>query len=270
MKNILTRSLSGIVFAIILLGSLILNKYLFGIVFLAIVVLCLTEFQNLLKYSCTAINKITVLLTGTALFCLSFLVASGAVSPKFYFLLTPFLLLFFIEELFSENEHALENIAFGLSGIIYIALPLSLVNFLVFQKDGMYSPNLMIALLALVWSYDSGAYLFGVTFGKHRLFERISPKKSWEGVIGGALLALIASLIIARLIPGIHFAHWLVMALLIVVFATLGDLFESLLKRKSGVKDSGNIIPGHGGMLDRFDSLLFAIPVVVCYILLLL
>jgi phosphatidate cytidylyltransferase len=130
----------------------------------------------------------------------------------------------------------------------------------------MYTPKLLIALFSLIWIYDSGAYLVGISIGKHRLFERISPKKSWEGAVGGTMSALIAAYFIAGFIPEIKLAHWLAIGFLTVVSATFGDLTESMLKRYFGIKDSGNLLPGHGGILDRFDSLFFAAPVLVFYL----
>ena len=120
--------------------------------------------------------------------------------------------------------------------------------------------------MTIIWIYDSAAYLFGVSFGRHRLFERISPKKSWEGAIGGALAALAASYAAFIFIPEISLVNWIVLSALIIVSATLGDLTESMIKRSFGVKDSSNLIPGHGGILDRFDSLFFVVPVVVLYL----
>ena len=146
---------------------------------------------------------------------------------------------------------------------------LSLLGF-VFNNDGnvSYTPVLLLSFFALIWIYDTGAYLFGVTFGKHRLFERISPKKSWEGAIGGAIFAILASLLINHLFPGyLTVLQWIGFAFIVVVFGTWGDLVESMIKRSLNVKDSGNLIPGHGGILDRIDSSLLAGPAVVIYYL---
>jgi phosphatidate cytidylyltransferase len=144
-----------------------------------------------------------------------------------------------------------------------------MANFLVFHEisgNNLYSPKLLVALFALIWTYDSGAYLVGVSIGKHRLFERISPKKSWEGAIGGTFTAILVSWLISRYIPEIQWTHWIIISILTVVSSTFGDLTESMFKRYFGIKDSGTILPGHGGILDRFDSLFFAVPVVVTYI----
>ncbi len=266
MKNLLTRSLTGIVFVAVILGSLLLGQFTFAAIFLFILWGSLNEYYSLVKHASLQPNKLVGYLTGISLFSLTFLIASGRLESHAYFWIFPLLLFFLIAELYKQNEHPLQNIAVGVFGVVYAAIPLSLANFLVLNESGVYSPNLLIALFAIIWIYDSGAYVFGVSFGKHRLFERISPKKSWEGAIGGTIMAVLASWLISTFIEEIALQHWLVLSLLIVVSSTFGDLSESMLKRQFGVKDSGNLMPGHGGMLDRFDSLLFAIPVVVLYL----
>lgn len=268
MKNLITRSLAGIVFVIVTLGSLFAGKYGFALFFLFVLTGGLAEFYKLPRNSPVHPSKWAGIVTGILLFSISFLTASRQLLSESYLILFPVVLLFFIAELFRKKELPMENIACGILGIIYVALPLSLSNFIVFD-EGRYDYRLMISLFVLIWVYDSGAYLFGVSLGRHRLFERISPKKSWEGAVGGMLAALAMAWPLSAY-TGIDLLHWLVMAFLIVVASTWGDLSESLLKRQFGLKDSGHLIPGHGGLLDRFDSLLFAVPVFVCYLKLVL
>jgi len=174
----------------------------------------------------------------------------------------------FASEMYRKKDSPIENVAITVFPILYIALPISIINLLVFPegKEILFQPNVFIAVLVIIWIYDSGAYIFGVSFGKHRLFERISPKKSWEGAIGGTIVAIVSSYFIQLFVPEIGLVHWMVLSLLIAISATFGDLTESLIKRTVGVKDSGNFFPGHGGFLDRFDSLLFVVPVVVLYL----
>ena len=164
------------------------------------------------------------------------------------------------------QHNAVACVRQSLASVFYVALPLTMLNALIAK----FSPQLALAVFIFIWLYDTGAFLVGCAIGKHRLFERISPKKSWEGVAGGAVF-VIAFAIAISCIPALNaffnpqalsIDTWIVMGITAVVAATLGDLFESLLKRTAGVKDSGNIIPGHGGILDRIDSLLFVVPAI--------
>ena len=172
-----------------------------------------------------------------------------------------------ILELYRKQTNPVHNWAYFILGQIFIALPFSLLNFILFIND--WQPLVLLSVFVTIWVNDTGAYLTGVTIGKHRLFERISPKKSWEGFIGGAVFALLSGYIFSLLIPGIQLINWLIFSEIIVVFGTFGDLIESLMKRTVGVKDSGDLIPGHGGLLDRFDSMLLAAPVIFIYLSLL-
>ncbi|MFV0378283.1 MAG: phosphatidate cytidylyltransferase [Mangrovibacterium sp.] len=267
MKNLLVRSLTGIVFVAVIIAGLFFGQYTFALLFLLILIGALHEFFSITGATGFNPHRGLAYLTGALMFGLSFLIASERISPLWFFAIFPFILLTFVSELFANKPTPLQNVAITMAGLIYAAVPLSLSNYLVFSKfDGMYSPKLFLALLILIWVYDSGAYLFGVSFGRHRLFERVSPKKSWEGAIGGLIVAVAVSQVMPSFTAGIDAWHWAILSVLIVVASTLGDLTESLIKRQFGVKDSGNIFPGHGGILDRFDSLLFAVPVFVCYL----
>ena len=154
---------------------------------------------------------------------------------------------------------------------MYIALPFALLNVLAFHSDetaslSQYNAILPLSIFIFNWVNDTGAYCTGMLFGKHKLFERISPKKSWEGSIGGGIFCIIASFLLSHFFPFMSNGVWIGLALTVVVFGTWWDLTESLLKRRLGIKDSGNILPGHGGMLDRFDSAILAIPAAVVYL----
>jgi phosphatidate cytidylyltransferase len=175
-----------------------------------------------------------------------------------------YVVLVLVSELFKQKPNALHNWAYFIMGQVYVALPFSLLNFILFIND--WQPLVLLSVFVTIWVNDTGAYLVGVTLGKHKLFERISPKKSWEGFIGGALFALLSGYIFSMLIPQISLIQWLIFSEIVVVFGTLGDLIESLMKRTVDIKDSGNLIPGHGGLLDRFDSMLLAAPVVFIYL----
>lgn len=165
-----------------------------------------------------------------------------------------------INELFRKKEHAVANMIISYFPAFYISIPFVLLFDIAFI-GGDFDPLPVLGFFILIWVYDTGAYLSGKFFGKHKLFERISPKKTWEGVIGGGLISLtIAVFVNAYFFPVLDQLQWAIVSIIIVAFGTLGDLIESLVKRNAHVKDSGNIMPGHGGMLDRFDSALFAAP----------
>ena len=269
MKKLVTRTITGIVLVLTILNATILSQYSFVVLFVAILAGGLVELLDFYKKSEINPNKWLSYLISLLIFGISFFVAKGQIEAKYFLILFPFFLLILASELYRRKQKPLENIAVTIFSIAYLAIPLALANFLVFPEifsGNEYSPKLLIALFVLIWTYDSGAYLFGVSMGRHRLFERISPKKSWEGAIGGTLTAIIAAIIISRYIPEIQTIHWIVITILTVISSTFGDLTESMFKRYFGVKDSGQILPGHGGVLDRFDSLLFAIPVIVLYL----
>ena len=269
MKKLVTRTITGIVLVLVMLTAILISRYSYALLFLAIIIGGSAEFIGLFKNSDVKPNKWFIYLISILSFVSSFLAVQGILEFKYFFSIFPAIMLVMAGELFRKKEKPVENIAVSTFSILYIAIPLSLINFLVFpgQLHGNdYAPKLLIALFALIWTYDSGAYLFGVSMGKHRLFERISPKKSWEGAIGGTLTALVAAFAISIYIPEIQLIHWIAISILTVISSTFGDLTESMFKRYFGIKDSGSILPGHGGVLDRFDSLLFAVPVIVLYL----
>lgn len=269
MKKFITRTITGIALVLVMLTAIIASQYSFAVLFLVIMIAGVGEFSRLFSHSEIKPNKLLAYLVSILLFGISFLVAKGVLEVKYLLGILPFFLLIMAAELYRKKDNPVENIAVTTFSIIYLAFPLSLINFLVFSEifgGNSYTPKLLIALFSIIWIYDSGAYLVGVSIGKHRLFERISPKKSWEGAIGGTLIAVGASWIISGIIPEIKLIHWIAISALTVVSSTYGDLTESMFKRYFGIKDSGNILPGHGGVLDRFDSLFFAAPVVVMYL----
>lgn len=269
MKKLITRTITGIVLVLVMLTAIIASQYSFAILFLLILIGGLREFSNLYKQSDIKPNIWLSYLISILLFGTSFFVAEGIIGAKYFLALFPLFLLIMASELYRNKQKPIENIAVTIFSIIYLAIPLSLISFLVYPEilpGHNYSPKLLIALFILIWTYDSGAYLFGVSFGRHRLFERISPKKSWEGAAGGTLTAVIAGMVISKYISEIGLSHWIAISLLTVASSTFGDLTESMFKRYFQVKDSGQIFPGHGGILDRFDSILFAVPVIVLYL----
>ena len=202
---------------------------------------------------------------------------SGTVSSASVYI--PYLLTvvyLFVSEIYANTKNAVYDLAHTMLGQMYIVLPMSMINVLAFnvtvEGDVVYNSLLPLSVFIFLWANDTGAYCFGSLFGKHKLFPRISPAKSWEGSIGGAIVVLVAAWILGIVdrnmgnMSGLTSVQWLGLGLVVVVFGTWGDLVESLFKRTLGIKDSGSILPGHGGMLDRFDSSLMAMPAAVLYI----
>ncbi len=269
MKKLITRAITGIVLVVVMLTSILVSEYSFAVLFLFILTTSIFEFNHLFKQSEIKPNQTLSYITSAVLFVLSFLSAKGSIEHRYIWSILPFLLAVMASELYRKKTRPVENIAIAILSITYIALPISLINFIVFPnflKNSTYSPQLLIAIFSLIWIYDSGAYLVGVSIGRHRLFERISPKKSWEGAIGGTIFAIVASYFISGIIPEIKMVHWFAISVVLVISATFGDLTESMFKRYFGIKDSSHILPGHGGMLDRFDSLFFVVPAIFAYI----
>jgi phosphatidate cytidylyltransferase len=269
-NNFITRTLTGIVFVLVLAGSILFFPPIaFGIITFFLIVLGLNEFYRLTKTENYYPNRILGILLGVALFCGVFFTSLGWLqNPKVFWLLLPIAWIVLIAELYRKKEKPFQNIALTLLGVIYIALPFSLLylmGFTDFPANG-YKPKIILGFFFLLWTSDTGAYLFGMTLGRHPFFPRISPKKSWEGFIGGVICTLLISLIISHYFTVLSSVQWLVVAAIIAIFGAIGDLIESLLKRSLNVKDSGNILPGHGGILDRFDSVIFSAPLVFIYL----
>lgn len=265
MNNFAQRTISGVVFVALLVGSILWNGWSFGALFAVVTAMAVHEFHKLTNGQhevnvCTA----CAIIGGLLLFVTSHAVASGLLPASAFLAYGTFLMAVLIAELYRKQANPIHNWAYFLLGQTMVALPFSLLNFILFTPD--YRPLILLAVFVTIWVNDTGAYLTGMTFGRHRLFERISPKKSWEGFIGGVVFAGLAGYVFSRFIPDLNVWQWLVFAELIVAAGTLGDLTESLLKRTLGVKDSGNTIPGHGGLLDRFDSMLLAAPVILVYL----
>lgn len=201
---------------------------------------------------------------------LAFLIIAAYMANKIeiqFFSLIPVLLFgLFILELYAKSEKPIINISLNLSAFIYIGIPFSMLNFIVYE-NGIYVPSTLLGILILVWVYDSAAYIIGSQFGSRPLFKRISPNKTWEGSIGGLLVLTALGFSLGYIFKGLSVLEWAVISWLIAYFSANGDLVQSLMKRSLGIKDSGNILPGHGGFLDRFDAFIFVIPFIAFYIL---
>jgi phosphatidate cytidylyltransferase len=268
MNNFLKRTLSGFFFVVLVISSILVSKYTFVAFFALITALSLHEFHRLSnKQKDVDVNSLASIIGGILLFGCSFIYASDISRYPVFSIYGLYVVAVFISELYRKKANPLNSLAYFILGQIFVALPFSLLNFILFIDS--WQPWVLLSVFITIWVNDSGAYVFGVTLGKHRLFERISPKKSWEGFIGGAFVALISGYIFSLYIPQISLINWLIFSEIIVIFGTFGDLIESLMKRTVDVKDSGNVIPGHGGLLDRFDSMILAAPVIYIYLSLL-
>lgn len=265
MSNLQQRVLTGVLGGAIFISGIWFNEWSFGLLFLGLTILGLLEFYKLVGTKGYKPNQGLGMLLGTTLFILVFLIQRGQVQSQLLFLLPPVLMLILVAELFRKKEKPFINIALTFLGVLYVAAPFSMLSLIGFL-DGDYNGWLVLGLIVLIWAADTGAYFSGKTLGRNKLFERISPGKTWEGWLGGTLLSLGVASVLALYLPGLDLVHWLGIAILVSVFGVLGDLSESMLKRSLEVKDSGSLLPGHGGILDRFDSLLMVAPFVVAFL----
>ena len=265
-NNLGQRLLTAVVGAAVIIGAIYFNAWAYFAIFCIICVMTQWEFYKLVGLDGMIPLKTWGTFCGFVLFALTFLDSQQLIKPEVYFVLFPlFSFIFFIKLYKKDEKKPFTNIAFTFLGIIYVALPFSLLHFVVFSP-GYYSWQILIGCLLLQWSSDVGAYFAGVSFGKTKLFERVSPKKSWEGSIGGTLLALLMAFGLSHFFEDLLLWQWLCIAGIIVIAGTYGDLVESLFKRSIEIKDSGASIPGHGGFLDRFDSLLLSAPFIIAFL----
>ena len=272
-NNFIQRAVTGVLFVIVLVGCILYSPLSFGILFTIISVLSVHEFAQLVsKSSEVSINKTITALGGAYLFlALMSFCTQQSVGARVFLPYLGLLLYMMITELYLKKKNPTGNWAYSMLSQLYVALPFALLNVLAFQNSSetgsvTYNPILPLSIFVFIWLSDTGAYCVGSLIGKHRLFERISPKKSWEGSIGGGIFSIASSLGFAHFFPFMPGWQWVGLAIVVVIFGTWGDLTESLMKRQLGIKDSGNILRGHGGMLDRFDSALMAIPAAVVYL----
>ncbi len=263
-KKLLTRSLSGIIYVAIIVGCIFGGYIGLSILGILLGILATMEFTKI----CNAVHNINFSLLyldvlGVVVLSVSF----NPVMPVFPIILWGCIMIVrFILELYVKNENPVRSLAHSMLTQIYIGVPLACMSATAF----IMVPKVILIVFLMLWISDTGAYLVGSMIGKHRLFERISPKKSWEGFFGGLLFNLIAATLFcycSHSFMGLHsnIFQWLGLAIIVTVFGTWGDLIESMFKRHFNIKDSGNIIPGHGGILDRIDSFLLAMPAVTVY-----
>lgn len=273
MKNFIIRTLTGVTIVLVQVLCTYLSPLSLAGLFLLLTALTVNEFLGLMSRTGTVkVNRPIVIMGSCYLFFAFWL--NCLTDGESLIIFAPyliFLLYSYIKELYVKNPNPIVNLGATMLSQMYIVLPLSLINVLAFKDFACFDGEapyyaIPLAIYVFIWANDTGAYLVGSLIGRHRLFPRISPKKSWEGSIGGALLTMGSGVAVAHFCGFLNVWQWIGMALVVVVFGTFGDLTESMIKRHLGIKDSGNMLPGHGGILDRLDSMLFAIPAVMVYI----
>ena len=275
LKNMITRAITGTIFVVAVVVSF-LRPQAMMFLFALVTALSVWEFTGLVNnIKDVSVNRFITTAAGTYLF-IAFAGYCSEITPSAVFI--PYLLTIvylFISELYTKASNPINNWAYTMLSQLYIALPFSMINVVAFRNEGgavVYDYLLPLSIFIFLWTNDTGAYISGSLLGKHKLFPRVSPGKSWEGSIGGGLLVLAVAALVGHIANSNEGGHilsipgWLGLGLVVVFFGTWGDLVESLFKRTIGIKDSGKILPGHGGMLDRFDSSLMAFPAAVVYL----
>ena len=273
-SNLVQRALTGTVYVAVIVSSIYYGGWYLHILFGLLVLLTLQEFTALFKKSEFAPNFILSPIIGLIIYAAFLYTVIPSEKPNSALVYLPVLLISIlgftwiaIAELFRKKKHPFVNIGISISGIVYVVLPLILINVMSIESSGKEDGQLfpLLGVFIMIWTSDTFAFLVGRKLGKRKLFERISPNKSWEGFFGGLLFTILAGCIIAHFLAGQPYLQYAILGFLVAVFGTLGDLIESMLKRSLHVKDSGKILPGHGGLLDRLDSILIVIPIIYVY-----
>lgn len=270
-SNLTQRLITALFGAAAIVFSIMFSEWTYFLVFFIICLFTLLEFYKLAGLDGMIPQKTFGTICGVLIYCLSFFIERGDISYRYYFLIFPAISFVYMIKLYKKTERKpFTNIAYTFLGIFYVAIPIALLNIATFENK-VYDYQIIFGCLFILWASDTGAYFAGSLFGKRKLFERISPKKSWEGFIGGAILAFGFAYGLPYFFsaighePTIRSWQWMVIGIIIIIGGTFGDLVESLLKRSIEIKDSGDSLPGHGGFLDRFDGLLISTPFIVAF-----
>ncbi len=286
MKSLLLRTVTGLFVVGAIVAAIICDPVAFLFIFGVLTAGVLFEFYTLINVTREVhITRPIHSLAGAVLFVCTFCTSSHLTGNTIFLVFLGYMMLMFISLLYSKRENPIRELAYIIIGLVYIGMPIALLNVLAFHTVKFnihsindYSPIFLLSLFFFIWIYDTGAYLTGISIGRHRLCPRISPKKSWEGVFGGLFFCILLgwglsydgfwNFIGINIHDGIRLStlEWIGMGIIVAIFSTFGDLIESFVKRSVGVKDSGTILPGHGGLWDRFDSLLMACPALVIYL----
>lgn len=271
MNKLLVRFMTGVPLGLLALWAMIYSHISFAVMFAIITMLTVNELCNLVhEYKKTNFSTLLAVLGGGYLFFALYATSHLGVKSSIT-LYAPYILLIvytFIRQLYKTEGSSLDNYAYFILTQVYAALPFALLNILstVGAADGTYNYVMVLSIFIFIWSNDTGAFFVGCSIGRHKMWERVSPKKTWEGTIGGITIAMLAGYIISLYSPQLNMWQWMGMAAVVAATGTYGDLIESCMKREMGIKDSGTIIPGHGGLLDRFDSTIVAIPSALIYL----
>ncbi|MEO9965582.1 MAG: phosphatidate cytidylyltransferase [Reichenbachiella sp.] len=265
-SDLAKRLVTGLIGAFVVLFAIAFHEYGFFCVFLFLCILTQLEFYKLIIANGIVPLRTFGTIMGVILFTMIYLVEKGTISFDSFFMILPFSSCIFFIKLYKKDEKKpFTNIAFTFLGIIYVALPFSLLSVAAFILD-RYSYQIIIGIFLILWASDTGAYFAGIQFGKRKLFERVSPKKSWEGSVGGAILSMGFAVGVSYFFTDLALWHWVAISVITIIAGTYGDLVESLFKRSMDIKDSGKKLPGHGGFLDRFDGLLLSIPFIIIFL----
>ncbi|MBQ2222412.1 MAG: phosphatidate cytidylyltransferase [Bacteroidales bacterium] len=269
MKNVIIRTISGIGFVLVMLACLLWSQWLFGALVIFMMIGMMSEFFTITMGDRYKVSRALAILAGVVLFALIYLVAAYQMPVKYVALSIVPVIVVMINSLYVEDKTDYAKFSNLYTGLIYIAIPLALSNLVAF-RNGHFSGMLLVSFFVLIWSSDIGAYIFGMALGQKygkKLFPSVSPKKTWIGYWGGMFFAIMAAHILNLTgMLSLPMLHSVILAIVMHVAGVYGDLFESQWKRIYGIKDSGTIIPGHGGLLDRFDSTLLAMPVGALYL----
>jgi phosphatidate cytidylyltransferase len=270
------RTLTGAWIVIFVLGGFWLHPVSFFLTGLVLLIGAQYEYFQIIKKTGVNPQIIPGMITGITAYVISSLIASGLIPGNSFLYLIPMMLIMMVIELYRKQDRPFDSLAHTFFSVLYTALPFSMFQFAAFSRSGLntilphgkiiFSPGIIIGFFILIWANDTGAYLTGMSFGRHKLMERISPKKTWEGFVGGIIIAALAAWFLSGWLGVVDKLHWIIIALIVSIAGTYGDLIESMLKRSTGVKDSGSIMPGHGGFLDRFDSAIVSFPLVYLFI----
>ncbi len=266
MSNLTTRIITALIGVSLMITGIVFSSWSFAAVFLIIALLSLKEFYGLARKSGSNPFEIWGIVFSAIIFVMVFLNQQGEITKDIFWVLPALFSTVFIYPLMRlEQSHAINCLAISILGVLYITLPFSLV-FPIAYTSGVFDYEIIIGMLFTQWANDTGAYFAGKAIGKTKLFEKVSPNKTWEGAIGGLVLSIAISQVFCYFFGGLTYIEWAGLAIVVSTFGTIGDLVESLFKRTLAIKDSGSTIPGHGGFLDRFDGLLLALPFVLAYL----